>query len=184
MIDRIVQRVLPLLPFETALRLCTGNLDWFTLLGLHSTDVPPPPEDPVTVMGLRFPNPVGMAAGFDADGQCVSALGALGFGFVEVGTVTAEPQQPAGEPARLDRRERSITRGPCRPSAGIARVNANLRSAEAFRLRGGVTGISIGLGHPLVQASPAEKALALAGLFDNHWNQTCFCIHLFFPFKS
>ena len=51
---------------------------------------------PVTVMGLAFPNPVGMAAGMDKNGDYIDALGSLGFGFVEVGTVTPRPQ--AGNP--------------------------------------------------------------------------------------
>jgi len=47
---------------------------------------------PRTVFGLRFPNPVGLAAGMDKDGRALPAWAALGFGFVEVGTVTARPQ--------------------------------------------------------------------------------------------
>ena len=49
-------------------------------------------------MGLRFPNRVGLAAGFDKNGRCIDALGALGFGFIEVGTVTPRPQP--GQPRR------------------------------------------------------------------------------------
>src|SRR3954447_5495392 len=44
------------------------------------------------IMGIDFPNPVGLAAGLDKDGEYIDALGALGFGFVEVGTVTPRPQ--------------------------------------------------------------------------------------------
>ncbi len=51
---------------------------------------------PVTVMGLQFPNPVGMAAGMDKNGDYIDALGSVGFGFIEVGTVTPRPQ--AGNP--------------------------------------------------------------------------------------
>jgi dihydroorotate dehydrogenase len=47
---------------------------------------------PVTVMGLQFPNPVGLAAGMDKNGDYIDALGSLGFGFIEVGTVTPRPQ--------------------------------------------------------------------------------------------
>lgn len=53
-------------------------------------------DDPVTLMGLRFPNRVGLAAGLDKNADHLDALGALGFGFVEVGTVTPKPQ--AGNP--------------------------------------------------------------------------------------
>ena len=51
---------------------------------------------PATVMGLQFPNPVGMAAGMDKNGDYIDALGGLGFGFIEVGTTTPRPQ--AGNP--------------------------------------------------------------------------------------
>jgi hypothetical protein len=50
-------------------------------------------DDPVTVAGIRFPNRVGLAAGLDKNAHCIDGLGAMGFGFVEVGTVT-----PKGQP--------------------------------------------------------------------------------------
>jgi dihydroorotate dehydrogenase len=53
-------------------------------------------DDPVTVAGLRFPNRVGLAAGLDKNGRCIDGLGAMGFGFIEVGTVT--PLAQAGNP--------------------------------------------------------------------------------------
>ena len=49
-------------------------------------------EDPIELAGLTFPNRVGMAAGLDKNARCIDALGAMGFGFVEVGTVTPKPQ--------------------------------------------------------------------------------------------
>jgi dihydroorotate dehydrogenase len=49
-------------------------------------------DAPLRVMGLDFPNPVGLAAGLDKNGDCIDALGALGFGFIEIGTVTPRPQ--------------------------------------------------------------------------------------------
>jgi dihydroorotate dehydrogenase len=60
------------------------------------------PKKPVTVMGIEFPNPVGLAAGLDKDGECIKAWEALGFGFVEVGTVTPRPQ-PGNDKPRLFR---------------------------------------------------------------------------------
>jgi dihydroorotate dehydrogenase len=51
-----------------------------------------PAAKPKTVFGVSFPNPVGLAAGFDKDGVALPALAALGFGFIEIGTVTAKPQ--------------------------------------------------------------------------------------------
>ncbi|SIQ26421.1 dihydroorotate oxidase A [Aeromonas sp. RU39B] len=53
---------------------------------------------PVTVMGLNFINPLGLAAGLDKDGECIDAFGAMGFGFVEVGTVTPRPQSGNDKP--------------------------------------------------------------------------------------
>ena len=58
--------------------------------------IPRPAADPRTVMGIRFPNPVGLAAGLDKDGAYIDGLAALGFGFIEIGTVTprAQPGNP------------------------------------------------------------------------------------------
>jgi dihydroorotate dehydrogenase len=50
------------------------------------------PDDPRTVMGITFPNPVGLAAGADKNGECIAGFGALGFGFLELGGVTPRPQ--------------------------------------------------------------------------------------------
>ncbi len=69
------------------------------LLGLLAPRIEPMPK---TVMGLTFPNPVGLAAGLDKNGDCIDALGALGFGFIEIGTVTPRPQ-PGNPKPRLFR---------------------------------------------------------------------------------
>jgi dihydroorotate dehydrogenase len=62
------------------------------LLGLlHKT-----PHQPVNIMGIDFPNSVGLAAGLDKNGDYIDALAALGFGFIEIGTITPRPQ--AGNP--------------------------------------------------------------------------------------
>ncbi|WP_068713666.1 quinone-dependent dihydroorotate dehydrogenase [Vibrio tritonius] len=60
------------------------------------------PNRPVECMGLTFKNPVGLAAGLDKNGECIEAFGAMGFGFVEVGTVTPRPQ-PGNDKPRLFR---------------------------------------------------------------------------------
>ncbi len=59
------------------------------LNSLYSQHVP---AKPVDVFGLTFPNPIGLAAGLDKNGECISAFGAMGFGSVEIGTVTPKPQ--------------------------------------------------------------------------------------------
>lgn len=56
------------------------------------------PPRPVQVMGLHFKNPVGLAAGLDKNGECIDAFGAMGFGFLEVGTVTPRPQNGNEKP--------------------------------------------------------------------------------------
>ena len=53
---------------------------------------------PVQCMGLSFKNPLGLAAGLDKDGECIDAFGAMGFGFVEIGTVTPRPQSGNDKP--------------------------------------------------------------------------------------
>jgi len=98
---RVVRRVMFLLPAErihtwvfAALRLVTAPALARRMLRRRLA-----PHDPIlasTVFGVRFPGPLGLAAGFDKDGTGLNAWGALGFGFAEVGTVTAVPQ--AGNP--------------------------------------------------------------------------------------
>ncbi len=61
-------------------------------LALRSLKVFQPPPKPKTVFGVNFPNPIGLAAGLDKNGVALPAWAALGFGFIEIGTVTARPQ--------------------------------------------------------------------------------------------
>jgi dihydroorotate dehydrogenase len=58
-----------------------------------------PPPRPRTLFGLQFPNPIGLAAGFDKNGVAIPAWEALGFGFVEIGTVTAQRSRAIRVPA-------------------------------------------------------------------------------------
>nr|WP_136249484.1 quinone-dependent dihydroorotate dehydrogenase [Ningiella ruwaisensis] len=69
------------------------------LSALYSQDIP---EKPVTCFGIEFKNPIGLAAGLDKNGECIDAFGKMGFGFVEVGTVTPKAQ-PGNEKPRLFR---------------------------------------------------------------------------------
>lgn len=73
---------------------------------------PKVPDKPVTVMGLTFKNPVGLAAGLDKNGDCLDGLAALGFGFLEIGTVTPRPQTGNPKPRlfRLPEHEAIINR--------------------------------------------------------------------------
>ena len=81
-----------------------------TIKGLKSTGSTPlnvfykqrVTNNPVKVMGIEFPNPLGLAAGLDKNGECINAFAAMGFGFVEVGTVTPRPQ-PGNDKPRMFR---------------------------------------------------------------------------------
>lgn len=70
------------------------------------------PSKPVTCMGLTFDNPVGLAAGLDKNGECIDAFAAMGFGFVEIGTVTprAQPGNPKPRMFRLPEKHALINR--------------------------------------------------------------------------
>lgn len=109
-------------------------------------------DDPVELMGLRFPNRVGLAAGLDKNADHLDALGALGFGFVEVGTVTPKPQ--AGNPRprlfRLPEKGAIINRMGFN-NAGIEHVIANVRRSRFT----GVIGINIGKN----LTTPVERAV-------------------------
>src|SRR5688572_33001038 len=98
------------------------------------------PGRPTRVMGLDFPNPVGLAAGLDKNGDYIDALAALGFGFLEIGTVTPRPQPGNPKPRlfRLPEHEAIINRLGFN-NGGLERLLANVDRAS-FR---GVLGINI-----------------------------------------
>ncbi|HQR50645.1 MAG TPA: quinone-dependent dihydroorotate dehydrogenase [Methylophilaceae bacterium] len=101
----------------------------------------PPPCRPRQVMGLTFPNPVGLAAGMDKNGAHVDALAAFGFGFIEVGTVTPRPQ-PGNPKPRLFRipQARGIINRFGFNNDGVDALVENVRKAR-YR---GILGINIG----------------------------------------
>jgi len=109
------------------------------------------PVLPVSVMGLRFPNPVGLAAGLDKAACCAAAFHDLGFGFVELGTVTPLPQPGNPRPRlfRLPRQEAIINRMGFN-SDGLDAFLANL----ARQPRRGLIGINLGKN----KDTPAERA--------------------------
>jgi dihydroorotate dehydrogenase len=113
-------------------------------------------DDPVTLAGLRFPNRVGLAAGLDKNGRCIDGLGAMGFGFIEVGTVTPQPQPGNPKPRifRLPEAQALINRLGFN-NEGLASFVANVQRARRFRARGGVLGLNIGKN----AATPIERAV-------------------------
>ncbi|HEX7369013.1 MAG TPA: quinone-dependent dihydroorotate dehydrogenase [Rhodanobacteraceae bacterium] len=102
---------------------------------------PPPADLPVPAFGIDFPNPVGLAAGLDKNGEHLDALGALGFGFIEIGTVTPRPQPGNLRPRlfRLPEYEALINRMGFNNDG----VDALVRNVERTQWRG-VLGINIG----------------------------------------
>ncbi len=105
-----------------------------------------------TCFGLRFPNPVGLAAGFDKDGEHPRALAALGFGYIEVGTVTAFPQ-PGNPPPRLFRLPPD--------GALLNRMGFNNHGAKtlADNLRGKQVPVPLGINLGKSKITPNEAAL-------------------------
>jgi dihydroorotate dehydrogenase len=107
--------------------------------------LPAPPDDTrlaVGAFGLDFPNPLGLAAGFDKNGEVVDAILRLGFGFTEVGTITPPPQAGQSRPRlfRLTRDEAVINRLGF-PGQGHAAVHARLAKRAHNR---GIVGINLG----------------------------------------
>jgi len=113
-------------------------------------------DDPVQVAGLRFPNRVGLAAGLDKNGRCIDGFGAMGFGFVEVGTVTpkAQPGNPKPRIFRLPQRNALINRLGFN-NEGLEAFLDNVRRSRSFRAAGGVLGLNIGKN----AATPIERAV-------------------------
>jgi dihydroorotate dehydrogenase len=133
---RVARPLLFALPPETAHTVTLKLADAFSFLqGTKAFAAP------VKAMGLDFPNPVGLAAGLDKDAAHIDALASLGFGFIEVGTVTPRPQ--AGNPRprlfRIVEKEALINRF----GFNNVGVDAFLRNVERTRWRG-ILGINIG----------------------------------------
>ncbi|HSI61399.1 MAG TPA: quinone-dependent dihydroorotate dehydrogenase [Ideonella sp.] len=125
--------------------------------------------DPVQVAGLSFPNRIGLAAGLDKNGRCIDGLGAMGFGFIEVGTVTpkAQPGSPKPRMFRLPQAQALINRLGFN-NEGLAAFLANVQRARSFRAAGGVLGLNIGKN----AATPIERAaddylIGLAGVYPH-----------------
>ena len=125
--------------------------------------------DPVALAGLTFPNRVGLAAGLDKNGRCIDGLGAMGFGFIEVGTVTPKPQPGNPKPRifRLPQADALINRLGFN-NGGLAAFIANVQRARSFRAAGGVLGLNIGKN----AATPIERAaddylIGLEGVFPH-----------------
>jgi len=141
MLYELVRPLLFRLDAERAHRQTMHALDLAHRIGLTRLIVRRTRPSPRTVMGLEFPNPVGLAAGLDKNGEHVDALSELGFGFIEIGTVTPRPQSgnPAPRMYRLAKARAIINRMGFN-NGGVERLLMNVSRAH-YR---GILGINIG----------------------------------------
>jgi len=136
-------------------------------VGLSGLPGGPLPGRRVRAMGLEFPNPVGLAAGFDKNAEFIDLFAAFGFGFLEVGTVTPRPQ-PGNPRPRLFRlpQARALINRMGFNNCGVERFVANVRAARYD----GILGINIGKNAdtPIVRAADDYAA----------------CLRAVYPFAS
>ena len=126
---------------ETAHHFTLASLDAAYKLGVSGLLAARIDAQPRTVMGLTFPNPVGLAAGLDKNGDCIDGLSALGFGSIEIGTITprAQPGNPKPRLFRLPEAQAIINRMGFN-NEGVDTLIANVQQAD-YR---GILGINIG----------------------------------------
>lgn len=126
------------------------------------------PQAPSTLMGLTLRNPVGLAAGLDKNGAYIDALGNLGFGFVEVGTVTprAQPGNPKPRMFRLPRAQALINRLGFN-NQGLDAFIANVRRSQ-WRSQGGIVGLNIGKNADTpIERAADDYLIGLAGVYPH-----------------
>jgi dihydroorotate dehydrogenase len=125
---------------------------------MHKFTAPPDPRLERTVFGLRFPNPIGLAAGFDKNGVALPAWEALGFGFAEIGTITAraQPGNPKPRIFRVPEAQALINR------LGFNNDGCDVVAARLHRLRhsGRWPGIPVGVNIGKSKVTPLHEATA------------------------
>jgi len=166
----LARPLLFLLDAETAHNLTLPSLKRAAALGVTGALAKPEP-DPRRVMGITFPNPVGLAAGLDKDGAYIDGLAALGFGFIEVGTVTprAQPGNPKPRMFRLPQANAIINRMGFN-NGGVDAFVRNVQASRFYRNNEGVLGLNIGKNAD----TPIERAA------DDY----LLCLEKVYPFAS
>ncbi|MBN9423431.1 MAG: quinone-dependent dihydroorotate dehydrogenase [Candidatus Accumulibacter sp.] len=154
MLYPLIRKFFFALDAESAHGIGMSGVGFLNSAGIACLLAKPVPADPVEVMGLRFPNPVGLAAGLDKNGDHIDALAALGFGFLEIGTITPRPQPGNPRPRlfRIPEKQAIINRMGFN-NDGVDKLLANVAAAQ-FPKRGGILGINIGKNFD----TPIEKA--------------------------
>jgi dihydroorotate dehydrogenase len=129
---------------ELAHGLGMNGIEFLNRAGIACLLAKPVAANPVELMGLTFPNPVGLAAGLDKNGEHIDALASLGFGFIEIGTVTPRPQPGNPKPRmfRITEKQAIINRMGFN-NHGVDQLLANVAKSK-FAQSGGILGINIG----------------------------------------
>lgn len=155
---------------EAAHNLTLSSLKFAARLGVTSV-ITKPEADQTNVMGIAFPNPVGLAAGLDKDGAYIDGLASLGFGFIEVGTVTprAQPGNPKPRMFRLPQANAIINRMGFN-NGGVDAFVANVQASRFHQNKEGVLGLNIGKNAD----TPIERAA------DDY----LFCLKKVYPYAS
>jgi dihydroorotate dehydrogenase len=152
---------------EQAHNLTLSNLDRAERWGLLERLIGKPVADPHTLCGITFTNRVGLAAGLDKDGKHIDALAALGFGFLEIGTVT--PRAQAGNPKprmfRLSEAQAIINRMGFN-NDGVDACVARVRRSR-FWQQGGVLGMNIGKNASTpIEDAASDYILAMEAVYE------------------
>jgi dihydroorotate dehydrogenase len=152
---------------EQAHNLTLSNLDRAQRWGFLERLIAKPVVDPRTLCGITFPNPVGLAAGLDKDGKHIDALAALGFGFLEIGTVTPRPQPGNPKPRmfRLTEAQAIINRMGFN-NDGVDACVARVRRSR-FWQNGGVLGMNIGKNASTpIEDAASDYILAMEAVYE------------------
>jgi dihydroorotate dehydrogenase len=152
---------------EKAHDLTLSNLDRAQRWGLLERLMSKPIADPRTICGITFANPVGLAAGLDKDGKHIDALAALGFGFLEIGTVTPRPQPGNPKPRmfRLSEAQALINRMGFN-NDGVDACVSRVRSSR-FWQQGGVLGMNIGKNASTpIEDAASDYILAMEAVYE------------------
>jgi dihydroorotate dehydrogenase len=148
------------LTMQSLARLQGTPLEWAYSNGLV--------QDPVTLAGLQFPNRVGLAAGLDKNARCIDGLGALGFGFIEVGTVTpkAQPGNPKPRMFRVPQANALINRLGFN-NDGLDAFIGNVQRSS-FRRKGRILGLNIGKNAATpIDSATGDYLLCLEGVYPH-----------------
>ena len=140
---KIARSLLFKLDAEKAHDVSINGLRALQSLGLTPLLEPNLKNNPINIMGLNFPNRIGLAAGLDKSGQCINGFGSMGFGFVEVGTITPRPQSGNPKPRlfRLKEHNAIINRmGFNNPGIENA-IDNIIKSSKGYS---GIVGVNIG----------------------------------------